>query len=369
MRQARVHGFAMSDPSDVSMLAAAIRAGRIDPASIVCVIVKTEGNGLDNDWTRVMAIEALERLLRGCGVQPSVDRMSIIVSGGCEGVTTPHMVVFERSQWSGVGDGGPALAIGHATTPVLAPEAVGTLEQVRAVRDAVRSAMQDAGLSAAEVEYVQVKAPWLSAPHQASARSRGARLKARDAHGSKPWTRAACALGVAVALEEIDPDLVTEAAINADHGLYSNRASVTAGNDTLQCEVVVFGMGAGWAGGMRVAHGVLQDLLDAGAVRDTLARAGLEPEVVQLSPAQRRQLRTVLFKGDPDRSDRLRGERQVMWHDSDVHALRHLRAVMSGVIGAVTGSTRVFVSAGAEHQGPPGGGVVAVFAGPPEPAG
>lgn len=366
MREARVHSFAMADPADVSALADAIDASLVDPAAIVCMIVKTEGNGLDNDWTRVMALDALERLLRSRGREPSIDALSIIVSGGCEGVTTPHMVVFERIASARPG-AAKALAIGHAVSPVLSPEAIGTTVQVGAVRDAVRAAMDDAGLAPGDVEYVQVKAPWLSAPHQAAARQRGARLKAIDAHGSKPWTRAACALGVATALGEVEPELVTDATINADASLFSRRAAVTAGNDTLQCEVVVFGMSERWSGGMRVAHGVLDDLLDAGAIRATLTRAGLEPDGVQLPPAQRAQLRTVLFKGDPARSDLLRGERQVMWHDSDVHALRHLRAVMSGVIGAVTGSTRVFVSAGAEHQGPPGGGALAVFAGPPGP--
>lgn len=356
----------MADPGDVSALAHAIASGRLMPDDIVCIIVKTEGNGLDNDWTRVMAFDALVRLLHAHGVEPSVDRLSIIVSGGCEGVTTPHMAVFERRA-SGAASAGRALAIGHAVSPVLPPESIGTTAQVRAVRDSVLAAMRDAGLSAGEVEYVQVKAPWLSAPHQAEAKGRGVQLKAIDAHGSKPWTRAACALGVATALGEVPVERVTDAAINADATLYSRRAAVTAGNDTMQCEVVVFGMSERWTGETRVAHGVLEDLLDAGAVRDTLARAGLAPEGAQLAPAQRAQLRTVLFKGDPSRNDRLRGERQVMWHDSDVHALRHLRAVMSGVIGALTGSTRVFVSAGAEHQGPPGGGALAIFSGPSGP--
>jgi len=353
----------MAEPGDVSALAHAIESGRVDATAIVCVIVKTEGNGLDNDWTRVMAFDALVGLLRAHGVDPSADRLSIIVSGGCEGLTTPHMVVFERRA-SDAPAGAPALAIGHAVSAPLPPESVGTTAQVRAVRESVLTAMLDAGLSADEVEYVQVKAPWLSARHQDDARARGVRLKASDAHGSKPWTRAACALGVATALGEVAVDRVTDASIISDATLYSLRAAVTAGNDTMQCEVVAFGMSNSWTGHTRVAHGVLEDLLDADTIRATLARARLEPVGAQLSPEQRAQLRTVLFKGDPARSDLLRGERQVMWHDSDVHALRHLRAAMSGVIGALTGSTRVFVSAGSEHQGPPGGGALAIFAGP-----
>jgi cyanuric acid amidohydrolase len=363
MKRATVHSFPMAHPADVSALAEALAARRIDARAIVGVIVKTEGNGLDNDWTRVMALDALVRVLAEHGVDASPQRMSIIVSGGCEGVTTPHLVVFECRKSAGAGTGGArALAIGHAISDPMQPEQVGTLDQVASVRRAVERAMAQAGLAHDEVEYVQVKAPWLSEVHQHAARARGVRLAAADAHASKPSTRAACALGVALALREVDPARVTEAAINADPSLFTRKAAVTAGNDTLQNEVLTFGMSARWSGTARVAHACLGDLLDVGAIHDALRRAGLPATGAQLAPEQQARVRAVLFKGDPARSGVLRGERQLMWHDSDVHALRHLRAVMSGVIGAVTGTTRVFVSAGAEHQGPAGGGTFAVFA-------
>jgi len=359
MKEARVHSFGMADPADVSALATALEAGAIDPAAIVCVIIKTEGNGLDNDWTRVMAFEALSRLLAARGVSLATGDMSCIVSGGCEGVTTPHMTVFERRA-SNAPAGGASLAIARAVGAPLLPEQIGTLAQVHNVQATVERALDQAQLTASEVEYVQVKAPWLLDHHQIDARSRAAITRAADAHGSKPWTRAACALGVALALKEVVATQVLESSINADWSLFTRRAAVTAGNDHLQCEVVVFGMSKRWTGGARVAHGCLKDLLDSAAIDDTARRAGLPPGRGTLPTA-------VLFKGDPARSGLLRGERQVMWHDSDVHPLRHLRAVMSGVIGAAIGSTRIFVSAGAEHQGPQGGGTLAVFAEPSAP--
>jgi cyanuric acid amidohydrolase len=363
MQRAHVHSFSMAHPADVSALAAALAARRIDPRAIVGVIVKTEGNGLDNDWTRVMAFDALVRLLADHGVEASPQRMSIIVSGGCEGVTTPHMVVFECRDSPDAGAAGRrALAIGHAISEPMLPEQVGTMDHVASTRRAVERAMAQASLAPDEVEYVQVKAPWLSEVHQQAAQSRGVRLKTADAHASKPSTRAACALGVALALGEVEPARAVDAAINADPSLFTRRAAVTAGNDTLQNEVLVFGMSARWSGTARVAHACLDDLLDVGAIHDALRRVGLPVAGAQLASTQQQQVRAVLFKGDPARAGLLRGERQLMWHDSDVHALRHLRAVMSGVIGAATGTTRVFVSAGAEHQGPAGGGTFAVFA-------
>ena len=51
-----------------------------------------------------------------------------------------------------------------------------------------------------------------------------------------------------------------------------------------------------------------------------------------------------------------------MFDDSDINYTRHIRAVVNAVIASVIGDTMCYVSAGAEHQGPPGGGVVAVLA-------
>jgi hypothetical protein len=41
---------------------------------------------------------------------------------------------------------------------------------------------------------------------------------------------------------------------------------------------------------------------------------------------------------------------------------KHCRATMSGVIGAILGSCRAFISANTVHQAAPGGGLCAVIA-------
>ena len=58
----------------------------------------------------------------------------------------------------------------------------------------------------------------------------------------------------------------------------------------------------------------------------------------------------------------VRGWRHIMLDDTDISATRHARAAVGGVIAGITGCPAVFVSGGAEHQGPPGGGPVAVIA-------
>ncbi len=50
-----------------------------------------------------------------------------------------------------------------------------------------------------------------------------------------------------------------------------------------------------------------------------------------------------------------------MLDDSDINATRHARALVGGVLAGVMGRTDLFVSGGAEHQGPDGGGPVAVI--------
>jgi cyanuric acid amidohydrolase len=69
----------------------------------------------------------------------------------------------------------------------------------------------------------------------------------------------------------------------------------------------------------------------------------------------------VLAKADPGTTGRIRGARHIMLDDSDINATRHARALVGGVLAGVIGRTDLFVSGGAEHQGPDGGGPVAVI--------
>ena len=48
--------------------------------------------------------------------------------------------------------------------------------------------------------------------------------------------------------------------------------------------------------------------------------------------------------------------------DTDISATRHARAAVGGLISGLSGTGAIYVSGGAEHQGPPGGGPVAAIA-------
>src|ERR1700722_10441624 len=151
-----VHKVAMASPSDVSELARKIDEKEIDPAEIVALIGKTEGNGGANDFTRGFATLsfslALSRRLN-ISSEDVARRIAFVWSGGTEGVLSPHATLFTRSE--GRPSGGKRLALGIAVTRDFAAEEVGTLVEVREVAAAVRRAQAEAAItSAADVHYV-----------------------------------------------------------------------------------------------------------------------------------------------------------------------------------------------------------------------
>ncbi len=58
-------GYPIAGHQKLAKSAAALDVGALRAEDVVCVIGKTEGNGLDNDHTRAFATTALARLLGG----------------------------------------------------------------------------------------------------------------------------------------------------------------------------------------------------------------------------------------------------------------------------------------------------------------
>src|SRR5258708_13434257 len=85
---------------DVSGLIGLIEAGKIKPASILAILGKTEGNGGVNDFTREYAVSALSVALAPYVDLPAHDveqKIAFVMSGGTEGVLSPHITVFART--------------------------------------------------------------------------------------------------------------------------------------------------------------------------------------------------------------------------------------------------------------------------------
>jgi cyanuric acid amidohydrolase len=207
---------------------------------------------------------------------------------------------------------------------------------------------------------VQVKCPLLVAQRVADADKRGAVVATRDTLKSMGLSRAASALGAAVALGEIERTSLSEADIGANWSLWSGRASASAGIELLNHEIVVMGMSPDWSGPLAIDHAVMADAVDIEPVRAALVRLGLGA-AGQLSPPQRARLVALLGKAEASHDGRLRDYRHTMLDDSDIASTRHARAFVCGALAGLVGHAEIYVSGGAEHQGPDGGGPVALI--------
>jgi cyanuric acid amidohydrolase len=360
-----VHVVACRGPGDLSGVQALIGAGELDPRRIVAVMGKTEGNGCVNDHTRDFAATAWCHFLApylGCAAEAVHGRVALVMSGGTEGVLSPHFTVFTRETVEGAAaHADKRLVVGIARTRDFAPEELGRMAQVQATADAVRDAMRDAGIEdAADVHFVQVKCPLLTSAKVRAALQRRADPVTRDTYESMGYSRGASALGVGLALGEIAPERVGDAAVLQDTALYSARASASAGIELERNVVIVLGEARGSASPLRIGHTMMRDAVDAASVRAMLrTHFGLDPERDADAIASR--LVNLLAKAEASPDGRVRGARHTMLNDSDIHSTRHARAAVGGVLASVAGRTALYLSGGAEHQGPPGGGPVAAL--------
>ena len=351
---ARLHRVPARAPDDVEGLERLVSEGALDPSAIVAILGKTEGNGCVNDFTRGFATRALKGFLLEHVDATRADDVVMVMSGGTEGALSPHWLVFERVEVAGEPVHGGALALGTARTCDLRPEEIGTTAQARIVRDGVLHAMADAGIEKpADVHFVQIKCPLLTSARIGDAAARGQACAASDTLKSMGLSRGASALGVALALQEIDAAAVADDTIGRDMSLFSSRASTSAGVELLGHEILVLGMSDVWSGPLAIGHAVMADMIDGQSVRAVFTGLGI--------PAEAR-FEALLAKAEAPRSGRVRGARHTMNDDSDISATRHARAFVGGVLAALAGTTELFVSGGAEHQGPDGGGPVAVIA-------
>jgi len=146
------------------------------------------------------------------------------------------------------------------------------------------------------------------------------------------------------------PKLKADAAIHAgerSHGLdgIRDQAGIEMGNSARSISPYVIG------------HAVMRDSIDLAAVVDALGSVGLTA-----AEAQNGRLVNIFAKAEASPDGSVRGFRHTMLDDSDVGSTRHARAAVGGLVAGLSGTGAVYVSGGAEHQGPPGGGPVAAIA-------
>lgn len=360
-----VHKVAMAAPDDVRGLAELLDEGAFAAEDVVCIIAKTEGNGRVNDFSRPLAHRAFLDILVARSGQSSNEvegRVAMVMSGGCEGIISPHATIFARKRAEkGAASGEHRLTFATSVTRNLLPEEIGTMVQVELVAEAVHKALAEADIASVEdVHYVQVKCPLLTSERINAARSRGRKTVTEDTLRSLGYSNGSSAVGIAVGLGEIErPVDPAEICTNAD--LYTTRGGSSAGIELMNLQVFVMGNSRSSTSDLVVGHHRLDDLIDADGVRAALHSVGIAVEG-SVSEAHRDRIVNVFAKGQVPLDGMVRGWRTTLLTDSDLNT-RPARAVLGAVIASIVGDPAVYVSAGwGYHQGPVGGGVAAVIA-------
>ena len=223
------------------------------------------------------------------------------------------------------------------------------MPMVTKVAAAVKDAMAKAGITdPADVHYVQTKTPLLTVHTIRDAKSRGKTVWTEHTHESMDLSNGCTALGIAVALGEID--MPSDEDVMHDRSLYSAVASCSSGVELDVAQVVVVGNATGVGGRYRVGHSVMKDALSDG-IWDAIRSAGLElPSAPHLGPRRPAGQRLPQVRGLAGRHRPRPPQRDA--RRPDVHWHRQIKATVGGVTAAVTGDPAVFVSVSAAHQGP-----------------
>jgi len=351
-----VHVLPTDAPDDTSALESLFNDGTIEPENVFCILGKTEGNGCVNDFSRGLATRAYRDVLaERLNAEPSQvkDKVMLIMSGGTEGILTPHVTVFSRKRTKQASTKNKRLTAGISSTDEIPPEDLGRMGQVERTVEATKQAMDDAGIrDPNDVAFVQIKCPLLTANRIESALDRGETVAVEDTYKSMAYSRASSALGVGIATGEIKKEQVTDESIYSDHSLYSSVASTSAGVELNHSEILVLGNSKESSSSYSIGNSVMQDALDTDAIENAISSASTSDDDI---------VKNVFAKAQASRNGKIRGRRHVIHNDSDIESTRHARAVTNSVIGAVTGDPLSYVSGGAEHQGPDGGGPVAAI--------
>lgn len=359
-----VFKISMDGPEDLKEFKKLVSEEKIKLDEVVAVLGKTEGNGCVNDFTRGYCTEvyssyiAKELNLTQSEVK---QKIAFVMSGGTEGVMSPHITVFTKKETEEYVGTDKRLAVSSGFTRDFLPEEIGTDKMVFEVEKIVKKLVEEAGIEKIEdVHFVQIKCPLLTSERIKDAENRGSKVVTYDTYKSMGYSRGASALGVALALNEIKREEFKNEDILNDWSKYSNVASTSAGVELMNCEIIVMGNSKKSKSNYRIGHSVMKDSIDLSAVLESLKNAGLEfdglPKQEDLS-----KIINVLAKAETSSKGEVRGRRTTLLTDSDINHTRHARAVVNGVLAAVVGDPMIYVSGGGEHQGPDGGGPIATI--------
>lgn len=325
--------FPVSSPADTSPLAELKKAG-YDSSQIMAVVGKSEGNGCVNDFSRTLSTVVWTPLIPPAAIT--------VFSGGTEGVLSPHITFIVREDKPT----GLLAAVGHTRT--LQPWEIGTTEHSREVEKTISGMLEDLGvLDSADIKLVLVKCPLLTSEKITRANAVGKYPLTTDTYESMALSRRASATGVGIALDEIKMDTIEMPTLSAEH--WSSVASCSSGAELEDCHILLMASDPTCrAGSLRAISTEMKDAIDAPAILEAL----------RIVKEHDGQILQVFAKSEADPKGLIRGNRHTMSTDSDLHSTRHARAAVGGLLAGLTGDTQIYVSGGAEGQGPVGGGTL-----------
>jgi len=364
MQKIGVFKVPMSAPDDLRSFVSLVEKKHFQLDEVIAVLGKTEGNGCVNDFTRALTTTVFRNYMSKALNLPEKEvseRVAFVMSGGTEGVMSPHATIFTKKEVQSKGFNDKRLAASSGFTRDFLPEEIGTEVMVFEVAKVVKDLMAKAGIeSHDDVHFVQIKCPLLTSERIQDAAKRGKTVVTTDTYKSMGFSRGASALGVAVALNEVKSSDISNDVICKNWSLFSKVASTSAGIELMNCEIIVMGNSLNSASDLRIGHSVMKDAIDLNAVIEAIESAGMKVDKLP-TPEQSKKIVNVLAKAEASTTGEVRGRRNTMLTDSDINHTRHARAVVNAVIAAVVQDPMVYISGGGEHQGPDGGGPIAVI--------
>src|SRR5438128_12248873 len=128
----------MEHVQDTAGIEAAMREWNFGADDIVAVVAKTEGNGGVNDISRILVDRVLRDFLaqKGSRNRQQALQVPIALSGGCDGVISPHFNIFARVPENDVSRASMEelrLNVCFAVSECILPEATGRLPIVEKV--------------------------------------------------------------------------------------------------------------------------------------------------------------------------------------------------------------------------------------------
>ena len=367
MMDVQLYRIPVNAPQDVSGLVTLLDDGVIRAEEIAAILAQNEGDGHARGFT----LHVLEEVIASrTGETPDevARRVPMLMIGlAGMGIMVPHLNVFVRREVAPRPGLGKRLTLGTAVTRVLQPEEYGTMAMLREVARATREALAQIGAPRRpDVPLIYVKVPELTPARIRDAEARGAPLRTRHYRQAAAFNRGAAALGAAVALGEFAESQFEDTMLGTRLDIWTRHVSVSSGTENAFCKIVVFANTEQSVSTLVAGNGVMRDAIDLDGVREAFRAVGIPvADHCCPTPEQMERVAAIFVKANGDAVDEVRGYRNAMlsdylWSFSGMQT----KAIAHAVVAALIGDPLVMSASGSEHQGPPGGNVVTVFARP-----